>query len=45
VRERRCIFVCVCFEPVVFGPDMFVDDLSEQGDCEFGIMIAKTVRF
>lgn len=30
----------------MFGPDMFVDDLSEQGDIELGIMIvAETVKF
>jgi hypothetical protein len=37
VRERRCIFVGVCFELAEFGPDMFGDDLLEQGDFTSGI--------
>jgi len=38
VRERRCIFVGVCFELDVFGPDMFGGDVLEQGDFESGII-------
>jgi hypothetical protein len=44
VRERRCIFVDVCFELDVFGPDMFVDDLLEQTESESGIIEIKVVQ-
>jgi hypothetical protein len=40
VRERRCIFDCVCLALAdVFGPDMFVTDLL--GDVDFDVDIGK----
>jgi hypothetical protein len=40
VRERRCIFDCVCLALAeVFGPDMFVADLL--GEVVFSVDIWK----